>query len=77
MHKIEITIIQKKRILDSQSWYTYSFEFVSNDYTIAPGHTLSLILYGNLDVDQTQLPWRDLTTIEVDTSSIVVECPVK
>lgn len=64
-----------KEEIDPQSWYIYSFEFVSNDYTIAPGHTLALILYG-MDVDQTQLPWVS-TTIEVDTSSIVVECPVK
>ena len=64
-----------KEEIDPQNWYAYSFEFVSNDYTIAPGHTLTLILYG-MDVDQTQLPWIS-TAIEVDTSSIVVECPVK
>mgnify|MGYP003180084625 CR=1 FL=1 len=64
-----------KEAIDPDVWYTYSFEFVSNDYTISQGNTLSLILYG-MDVDQTQLPFVS-TTIEVDTSSIVVECPLK
>ena len=64
-----------KEAIDPDTWYTYSFEFVSNDYTIPSGHTLSLILYG-MDVDQTQLPFTS-TIIEIDSSSIVVTCPIE
>ena len=64
-----------KQAIDPDTWYTYSFEFVSNDYTIPSGHTLSLILYG-MDVDQTQLPFTS-TIIEIDSSSIVVTCPIE
>lgn len=64
-----------KKAIDPDTWYTYSFDFVSNDYTIPKGHTLSLILYG-MDVDQTQLPFM-VTEIEVDTASIVCDCPVE
>ena len=64
-----------KEAIDPDAWYTYSFDFVSNDYTIPKGHTLSLILYG-MDVDQTQLPFV-ATEIEVDTASIVCDCPIE
>lgn len=64
-----------KKAIDPDTWYTYSFDFVSNDYTIPKGHTLSLILYG-MDVDQTQLPFV-VTEIEVDTASIVCDCPIE
>lgn len=64
-----------KEAIDPDTWYTYSFDFVSNDYTIPKGHTLSLILYG-MDVDQTQLPFV-VTEIEVDTTSIVCDCPIE
>lgn len=64
-----------KEAIDPDTWYTYSFDFVSNDYTIPKGHTLSLILYG-MDVDQTQLPFVT-TEIEVDTASIVCDCPIE
>ena len=64
-----------KEAIDPDTWYTYSFDFVSNDYTIPKGHTLSLILYG-MDVDQTQLPFV-VTEIEVDTASIVCDCPIE
>ncbi len=63
-----------KEEIDPDAWYSYSFEFVSNDYTISQGHTLSLILYG-MDVDQTQLPYQK-TKIEIDADSIVLECPI-
>lgn len=63
-----------KEKIDADTWYTYSFDFVTNDYTIAEGHSLSLILYG-MDVDQTQLP-HAVTKIEIDTSSVVVRCPI-
>lgn len=68
------TVNYSKEEIDPDTWYTYSFDFVTNDYTIAEGHTLSLILYG-MDVDQTQLP-HTVTDIEVDTSSIIVRCPL-
>jgi len=63
-----------KEAIDPDTWYEYSFEFVTNDYTIAEGHSLSLILYG-MDVDQTQLP-STVTKIEVDTASVRVFCPM-
>lgn len=64
-----------KEAIDPETWYSYSFEFVSNDYTIREGNTLSLILYG-MDVDQTQLPYQK-TKIEIDTESILLECPIQ
>ncbi len=64
-----------KEAIDPDTWYSYSFEFVSNDYTIRKGNTLSLILYG-MDVDQTQLPYQK-TKIEIDTESICIECPIE
>lgn len=64
-----------KEAIDPETWYSYSFEFVSNDYTIRKGNTLSLILYG-MDVDQTQLPYQK-TKIEIDTASILLECPIQ
>ncbi len=64
-----------KEAIDPETWYSYSFEFVSNDYTIRKGNTLSLILYG-MDVDQTQLPYQK-TKIEIDTESILLECPIQ
>lgn len=63
-----------KVAIDPNAWNTYAFEFVTNDYTIPAGHTLSLILYG-MDVDQTQLP-TTVTEIEIDTASIVCDCPI-
>ena len=63
-----------KEKINADTWYTYSFDFVTNDYTIAEGHSLSLILYG-MDVDQTQLP-HVVTKIEIDTASVVVRCPI-
>lgn len=65
--------IWNKEVIESGTFYDYSFTMIPMDYTVKAGHRLGIILYGT-DVEATQRPFVK-TEVKIQAESIAVEIP--